>query len=456
MSRVGRLLWWSSRTWRRQLRLGVFAEVRAAILRGERIISSWWGNYRECGLPIDIEVPASGVYTVEVLAWSIGHDERFGDGGYAQLAITANAYEKGDTWYRDMRTPGFGSEQAPDGEDSLQWLARKIVEDPRFAEATVKFWWPAIMGSEVAEPPAEEGDAGFEGQLLAANVQRAEVERLAEGFRQGFNGRSRYNLKDLLVEMVLSKWFRADALSYEDPVRAVALRDAGARRLLTPEELANKTVALTGYQWDRNINTRCTRNCDPEPNDLTDDFRLLYGGIDSDGITERARNVTSVMAGVAKRHAVRTSCPVVLRDFYLVSKEERRLLGGIDRSTISDLNFGTTFEIEAASRSERETLLLEGSLPEGASTVRLSFTNEYRSPESNNNIHLDRLDVRNAAGRVVASYELETVEPKGHCKGPNGDNFALWCHSSLDVPIDVPAAGRYDDRGHRVGRSGRR
>ena len=43
------------------------------------------------------------------------------------------------------------------------------------------------MGSEVAEPPAEEGDADFEGQLLAANAQSAEVRRLAEGFRQGFN-----------------------------------------------------------------------------------------------------------------------------------------------------------------------------------------------------------------------------------------------------------------------------
>ena len=101
----------------------------------------------------------------------------------------------------------------PKGEDSLQWLAQKIVADPRFAEATVKFWWPALMGSEVAEPPAEEGDADFEGQLLAANAQSAEVRRLAAGFRQGFNVSERaYNLKDLLVEMVLSKWFRADAL----------------------------------------------------------------------------------------------------------------------------------------------------------------------------------------------------------------------------------------------------
>ena len=68
------------------------------------------------------------------------------------------------------------------------------------------------------------------------------------GFRQGFQGGSPYNMKDLLVEMVLSKWFRADALEDSDPVRQVALRYAGARRLLTPEELARKTGALTGFQ----------------------------------------------------------------------------------------------------------------------------------------------------------------------------------------------------------------
>ena len=401
-----------------------------------------WNGRVDCAFFVDIEVPIDGAYNVEIVAWADRH-EQYGADGFAKLAAATKSYQKGDTWYRDMRTSGFSGEQAPKSGDSLKWLARKIVADPRFAEATVTFWWPAIMGSEVAEPPAEEGDADFEGQLLAANSQSAEVRRLADGFRQGFRFGAPYNLKDLLVEMVLSEWFRADALDQGDPVRAVALRDAGARRLLTPEELAQKTATLTDYQWGRFTNVNCWDDCDAESNSLTREFRLLYGGIDSDGITERSRNVTSVMAGVAKRHAVRTSCPVVMRDFYLVPEGDRRLFGGIDRSTIPDLNFGTSFEIEAASQGERETLSLEGFLPEGSNTVRLSFTNEYWTPDADSNIHLDRLDVRDAAGRVVASYELETVEPEGYCKSPNGDNFALWCHSSLDVPINVPAAGRY-------------
>ena len=134
-----------------------------------------WAGHDDCALNFEIDIPEAGTFTAEVVVWSQGYDERFGDDGYARLGLIANPYEEGDTWYRDMRTPGFGGEQSPDGQDSLQWLAQKIVADPRFAEATVKFWWPAIMGSEVAEPPAEEGDADFEAQLLAANSQSAEV-----------------------------------------------------------------------------------------------------------------------------------------------------------------------------------------------------------------------------------------------------------------------------------------
>ena len=69
------------------------------------------------------------------------------------------------------------------------------------------------MGSEMAEFPEDAADADFEGRLLAANAQDAEVVRLASGFRDGFQGSPyTYNLKDLLVEIVLSEWFRADAV----------------------------------------------------------------------------------------------------------------------------------------------------------------------------------------------------------------------------------------------------
>ena len=290
-----------------------------------------WGGHVDCAFYIDVRVPSAGVHDVEIVAWSNGRFEQFGEDGYARLTVAVNAYRKGDTWYRDMRVPGFGSAAAPDSDNSVRWLARRIVSDKRFAESTVKFWWPALMGSEVAEPPEDEEDADFEGLLLAANAQGAEVERLARGFRGGFSGGRRHNLKDLLVEIVLSRWFRADAVEDANPVRRIALRDAGARRLLTPEELARKTDALTGVQWERRPNQAWPYL--KWPSGLTHDYRLLYGGIDSDGVTQRARDLTAVMAGVAKRHAMQIACAVVTRDFYLRTGSEQRLLAGVDKHT---------------------------------------------------------------------------------------------------------------------------
>ena len=291
-----------------------------------------WGGWMDCAMFIEIDVPDAGVHDVEVAAWSDGPDERYhSDSGFADLSVVVNGYEEGDVWYRDMRTPGFDGAAAPDTDNSVQWLARRIVADSRFAEAAVRFWWPAIMGSEVAEFPEEQADADFEGRLLAASAQDAEVVRLASGFRRGFPGSSyRYNLKDLLVEIVLSKWFRADAVRDDDPVRRTALRDAGARRLLTPEELARKTRAVIGVQWGRDFGRFYPSDRGRQFNALSEDYRLLYGGIDSDGITERARDLTSVMAAVAMRHAVEVGCPAVLRDFFLVPDAERQLFSGIE------------------------------------------------------------------------------------------------------------------------------
>ena len=293
-------------------------------------VQLWNGNH-QCAFFIDVDIATDGAYSVEVVAWSIGYHEQYGNDGYARLSVSINDYQVGDTWFRDMRDPGFNGELAPNADNSMQWLAQKIVADARFAEATVKFWWPALMGREVTRPPEDEGDAGFEGQLLAANAQGAEVTRLADDFRRGFHGGAAYNLKDLLVEMVLSTWFRADAVTDTDPIRRVALHGAGAKRLLTPEELARKTAAITGVQWGRSVSTGQPYE-NRFPSALTESYRLLYGGIDSDGVTERARDSTSVMAGVAKRHAVEVSCPVVMREFYLVPETDRQLFTGIDLS----------------------------------------------------------------------------------------------------------------------------
>ena len=104
--------------------------------------------------------------------------------------------------------------------------------------------------------------------------------------------------------------------------------------MLTPEELSRKTAAITGVEWGRTIpsSMSCWPECERQTSALTDEYRLLYGGIDSDGITERALDLTSVMAAVARTHAIQMSCPIVMRELYLLPDADRRLFSGIDKN----------------------------------------------------------------------------------------------------------------------------
>ena len=393
-------------------------------------------------LPLTVE--ADGVYNVELEAWVLEEGEK---ATTLQAWMPGPFYRRGDAWYRNMRSPGFNGQSPANAHNSLQWLAQQIIAEERFAGAAVRFWWPAIMGAEVAEPPEDESDADFEGLLLASNAQAAELTRLADGFRSGFHEESPYNLKDLLAEIVLSQWFRAESVSEDDPVRAIGLGNVGARRLLTPEELARKTLALTGFQWgrDRGPHSRPERDGRSHLTNADRGHALLFGGIDSDGVTERARDLTSVMAGVAQSHALQSSYPIVMRELYLLPEEQRRLFADVDITVTPTFEFGETFAIENDSWTNDGLLSVSGRLNEGSITVSMTFLNDYYQdePREDRNVRLDRLDVRNAAGGLVHTVELEDLEATSDCNRPVGDHFALHCSGSLSVPITVPVDGEY-------------
>ena len=421
----------------------------------ERDCGNRWGDLGVdvyCRVVVSVQVPREDDYTVEVAAWT-GWQSEEAEGRSGALRIWVpmpeDYYREGDTWYRDMRTPGFDGAEVPDADNSLRWLARRIVADEHFAEAAVKFWWPAVLGAELAAPPEDESDADFAGLLLASNAQSAETDRLAHGFRRGFGGGSPFNLKDLLVEIVLSRWARAESTADEDPVRLAAMRDAGMERLLTPEELTSKTAAATGVEFGRDLPDRHTGFTGPSH--LRDDgVRLLYGGIDSDGVTERTGDMTATMAGVAQNHAARLAGAIVLRELHLLPAGQRRLFRHVELATTPASEFGETFEIEAASWGDRETVSTRGRLTAGDVVVRLSYTNDYwEEGLPDYNLRLDRLELRNAAGRVVATHELEDLDgvdctDKGRREGhEDPDHHIFDCDGTLEVPLVVPVDGRY-------------
>ena len=404
-----------------------------------------------CNQDVLLDVPAPGNYEVELVLWFDG-ENREGDATDRRrlLDVLLGGYVEGDTWYRDMRVPGFAGRSAPNPDDSVRWLAAQIVADDRFSESTVRFWWPAIMGSEVAEPPEDKGDADFNAKLIASAAQDAEIARLARGFRQGFGGGRPYDLKDLLVEITLSRWFRAESVEARNAVQMTALRDAGARRLLTPEELGRKTGALTGFQLGRELQRRWHDPSQRTRHELSGPFNLLYGGIDSDGVTERARDFTSVMAGVAERYAVQASCPIIMRELYLLPDGQRRLFDGIERTDSPVSEFGDSFDVEAGSWVDRETFAIEGALSAGAYTVALAFVNDHWEEEADRNLRVDSVVVSDAAsGRTVATVELEDIDSQ-ECGRPDyndaterNDHRIFSSECRVAIPVEIPIDGTY-------------
>jgi hypothetical protein len=232
-----------------------------------------------------------------------------------------DSYQFGDTWYRDMREPGFDGQSFFNTDKTLQSLAATITEDYRFALGAVKFWWPGLMGEEAARAPGDDNDADYAERLALFQSQSTAIDELAAGFIQGFNGGAPYNLKDLLVEMSVSPWFRLDRGDGDND----ALLDVGTGKLLTPEQLDRKTEAVTGFRWYEQ------ENFGVEHSQLTAAYRLFYGGIDSDGVTARATEMTALMSTVVEAQPLQMACVLVAIEFN-TPQAARLLFSGVNKS----------------------------------------------------------------------------------------------------------------------------
>ena len=188
------------------------------------------------------------------------------------------------------------------------------------------------MGAPVLEAPAASEDKDFAINLAAFETQNKFIKELGKKFAKGIEGGAAYNGKDLLTSMVLSEWFRADEVENVD-VRDRLVSDLGTRRLLTPEELEKKSRSLLGWKWRAtNFPKENPLNFDSENSYLSKLYNIYYGGIDSDGITERSSALTALMLNVAEKQALEMTCPAVMVDFERV-EGTRLLFNGIDPST---------------------------------------------------------------------------------------------------------------------------
>jgi hypothetical protein len=295
--------------------------------------------------------------------------------------------------------PGFNGEELPDSErkHALQWLARRLAQNPRFAQATVKTVFEGLTGQKILDlttamtpemaeqalqepdpmvdpvPTGTDGGMGGMGGSLgtggAGGMNGAAGSGGVGGMGTGGMGGSEtppppppplpetdppidpnvdpaleraynlqqqilrtiqrrfidsgYNFKVLVREIVLSPYFRAKNAQPLTLEMETELSTFGTARLLTPEHLSRKIEATTGVHWRRRPG---------QPDYLLRQYRIFYGGIDSDLVTKRVTEPNGVMASLAQRMAYEVACSAVPYDFSKPAKE-RLLFPYVDRDT---------------------------------------------------------------------------------------------------------------------------
>jgi hypothetical protein len=236
-------------------------------------------------------------------------------------------YEVLDAWYPEMTPPGFGDEMLPQEArtEGASWLAERIVADRRFDRAIVRWMFKAIVGSAVrsdpgAPPPGMEEDPVFLARVAAFEAQTDALTRLERELRA--NG---HDLRVLIKSIVRSPWFRAERVADPENVPpAAALPDVGVGRILAPEHLSRRIQAITGLPW------RPRADAVDYLLDVSQ-YKLLYGGLDSDDVTERTTEPNALMAAIQARMATDMACLLVTQEFAR-APELRRLFTGVEPS----------------------------------------------------------------------------------------------------------------------------
>lgn len=231
-------------------------------------------------------------------------------------------------WFKDMFPAGYEGEALPEEERwrALQWLGERTAKDPRFATTMVEHVYYLLTGRKALLPPKDLDDPLYAAKRRAYEQQRCAVEQIAARFAA-----DNFNLKSVFKDWAVSEFYRADGLATAaaDPQRRAELDDTGLMRLLSPEQLERKVGAVFGEKWNR----------------LNGELAMLYGGIDSQEVTERATDPSGAMGAIQRSLANDVACKHTLRDFAR-AKDARLLFPGIE----PEMTPGSSPETDAAIR----------------------------------------------------------------------------------------------------------
>lgn len=365
---------------------------------------------------------------------------------------STSLYEHGDTWYRDMRSPGFNGNTPAIGENSLKWLAQEITGDPRFATASVQFWWKAIFGTKPLLIPEVETDADFQERLTAFEVENSLINGLADGFRTGFTDHGPYNLKDLLVEMIMSPRFRAGNLEGFSEADRNAYVGVGPGRILTAEMMQAKIESVLGIKWVQYYDAER----DNEILYLTTDYlyHFLYGGIDSFAITERPEDYSTIMRSIIELLGLQGS-GVILGNDLIKERASRTLFPFVEMNTNPNRVFRQSVELTGDGVDAKVVKSSTTTFTPGGKILSINFTNQFiQNGEAGefNRLYLERLVVRDSQNNLVLDvdmgmlFDTPGIEVPCGSFGPGGqqaNNYWGLDACEMKIPVTIPKTGEY-------------
>jgi hypothetical protein len=209
-------------------------------------------------------------------------------------------------WHDEMFPPGFGPTNMPPSAytAALPWMGSQIVADPRFVTAVVNTMYQGLTGHTPIPYPVDSTAPTFKDDLAAWQTQDAFLRATGASFQK-----ANFDLKVVVKAVINSAYYRGTAPPAKVAASAAILRDIGTGRLLTPEMLNRQIPATTGIRW------RWPWNWSQPGDWLLNDYELMYGGIDSNTVTERITVPNGVISAVAERMANEVSCAVTGFDF---------------------------------------------------------------------------------------------------------------------------------------------
>lgn len=271
----------------------------------------------------------------------------------------------------DMRPPGFGAEKVPYERlpQALQWLGPRVGSDPRFALSAVYTIFTGMTGQPPPIAPSDRSSPDFDKEFEAYLAIYSEFSKIAHEFKD-----SNFDLKVIFKKVIHSPYYRAKNSQPLTDDQKSKLGGLGMGRFITPEQLHRKVWAVTGYPWRPRAFEDGGWSNDYLLN--RDQYRMLYGGIDSNDVVKRVTSPNGIMANIAERMANEMACRVVPRDFWKPT-EERTLFPHVELTFEPEDKNG--FPVEPAVAAIKKQIkhlherILGEKLPDGHPEIERSY-----------------------------------------------------------------------------------